>query len=193
MAYGAMSTPEMEPLAADRDSGDPDDGHSGKTLESQHAEFRQVSIPILQDSLSTSTVGPILAILLQVVVAMVIALTATVDMYFDTSNSLGQLPSIDHDLYITGTTIVATIVSIFTVGQIRRTWVSGRHNALNDTDVTLLQRRQFAVLIGLAPLKAQLQDWNVTAFLAIASLLTTAIVSALAPRLVIGNEIAFSA
>jgi hypothetical protein len=192
MTYGAMSTQEMEPLAADRDARDPDDGHSGKALESEHAEFRQASIPILQDSLSTSIVGPILAILLQVVVAMVIALTATVDMYFDTSNSPGQLPSIDHDLYITGTTIVATIISIFTVGQIRRTWVSERHNALNNTDVTLLQRRQFAVLIGLAPLKAQLQDWNVTTFLAIASLLTTAIVSALAPRLVIGNEIALS-
>jgi hypothetical protein len=86
MTYGAMSTQEMEPLAADRDARDPDDGHSGKALESEHAEFRQASIPILQDSLSTSIVGPILAILLQVVVAMVIALTATVDMYFDTTN-----------------------------------------------------------------------------------------------------------
>jgi len=48
-------------------------------------------------------------------------------------------------------------------------------------------RRQLAVLLGLGSVQPQVLDWNLTVSLALAGLLTTAIVSRLAPSATSGT------
>jgi hypothetical protein len=58
----------------------------------------------------------VLASLLQVLVIVLIIVFATIDLYIDKP---GLLSNKDHLLYITGTTILATIVASFTTSTIR--------------------------------------------------------------------------
>lgn len=151
----------------------------------------RVSIPMPDGSLQGSILGPVAAILMQILVAIVLALTSTVKMilvYYDSEALPGEMPATYHTLYVVGITIAATIISIFTTGQIRRLWVGIRHESLVDGNATDVYPRGFAVLLGLGSIPAQFLEYKMTLSLTVASLLTTAIVAGLSPKSVLGKK-----
>ncbi|KAH8901307.1 hypothetical protein GQ53DRAFT_835162 [Thozetella sp. PMI_491] len=161
--------------SAEPPSQPPGDGNHGAVM---------VQIPVPAYAVRGSIWSPIAAIALQILVAVILALTATVPMLLINHGSealSGPMPSVDHALYVIGITIIGTINTIFTTGQIRRLWISMRYEAMLDGKAMSDKKgndvapRGFAVLLGLGNISAQFRQYQMTVVLAIASLLTTSI------------------
>ena len=198
----AMTQATPQPLAHHELSGDANDAEANddgfgpnlrhKISTEVHVDNDQISILVAPDSLSTSIFGPVLAVVLQAMVAVTLAIFSTVDAFFGKGEGgeylNGALLTSTHALYLTGTTVMASLISIYTTGQIRRLWVTKKYGTLyRDQEVPALLRRQLAVLLGLGSVQPQVLDWNLTVSLALAGLLTTAIVSRLAPSATSGT------
>jgi len=131
---------------------------------------------------------PFLAILLQVVTIAAIYSTLAVDILLsDSDYSSIYAPSIQTGI-IAGLTIGGTIITTFTIGQVRSLWVrtNARHQALNLT-IPIVTTRKTIVQLGLAGFVDQIKAADVTLTLLVMGLVTTGLVAALTPKLVVGK------
>ena len=147
------------------------------------ADQRQMSlsnIPIIVTQVSW--IGPSVAIVLQLAVAAVIATFAFVDVWLQHNAETviqASIPNAARVGYITGITVLATLISSFTSGQIQALWLL--HILMRPTfkTVTLHERRQTSVLIGQAGLLNKVKAWPISVTFLITGLITTAIVAGL--------------
>ena len=126
-----------------------------------------------------SYLGPYAAIVLNLAVIAFLVIAVVIDIPI---RSPGSLSTTDHTLYITSTTILATIIANFNSSQIRLLWLSNiisRH-ALNGNASSPGIRRA-RTLLGLADWLDQLKLWRISLSLIITSLTTTAIVAGITP------------
>jgi hypothetical protein len=119
-----------------------------------------------------------IALALQLVTVVILIVFNIVPVWILKPETYGTsyLSSTSRLLYLTGTTILATIVSSFTTGQIRSLWFS---LALSKEDVSAADRTlgRARTLIGLASLKEQSRHFFITASFWLAGLMTAAIVA----------------
>jgi hypothetical protein len=134
-------------------------------------------------SVSTqSRIHSILIILLQLaVIAFIVALTLT-GIYL---RYPGNISSNLHVGYVTGITILATLIASLTTGHVRSLW------ALKVTHQWYIKnsdkrRREASTIVGLASLWDSIRCWPITISLSIIGLITAAIVAALTPTIVTG-------
>ncbi|KAI1266012.1 hypothetical protein F5Y18DRAFT_435456 [Xylariaceae sp. FL1019] len=181
---------DQERLTFDESLANNAQQHTDSKQHGNETDINNISIPILPDSLSGGILAPIFAIVLQTIIIAVLAVSIGFDFYFFVDNGAGlgngEIPSAYSASYVTGITIIATAASIFTTGQIRRLWINNRGEHLGAF-ASIADRRHFSVLTGTASLKSQLIRWDITASLAVVSLLTTSIVAGLSPKSVLAD------
>lgn len=141
---------------------------------------RKTQITITDLNRPISRLSASIALLLQIAIIAILIIFNLVPIWIQKPQS-GQtnffsISSTDGLLYLTGTTILATIVTSFTIGQIRSLWfslaVSGTD--LSESRETLGRAR---TLIGLASFREQFRNSFSTASFWIAGLVTTATVA----------------
>jgi hypothetical protein len=131
-----------------------------------------------------SIMWPWAAILLQIAVITLLICPICFPIYI---RSPGVLSSADHTLYVTGITIFATLVTTYTSGQIRKLWVYISATPSN-VESSLSKPREIGVLIGLAPVIDQISLWPISLAILLGGLITTAIVTGLAPTSATGID-----
>ncbi len=140
-------------------------------------------IPVV--SVEAKWLGPLLAVFLQTAVIAVSLTTTFCGVYL---RHPGLLSTKDQFLYITGITILASLVTSYTIGITRKLWVArlivGEPSAIS---FPAQQRRQASTAIGLARFKHQLQSWHISLSFLIMGLGTASIVASLSPRIVSGK------
>jgi hypothetical protein len=145
------------------------------------AEGRQEFVASVFSSFrgSSGIWGPISAILLQlgivVLLAVVLKTKIFVDSWAGSSNSI-------HLVYITLLTALATIITSFTTGSIRKLWFY--RSAFLSSDSSSSTESSIKVLAGLGAVIDQLKGWQVSLTFVFAGLITTSIVAGLTPRAV---------
>lgn len=118
---------------------------------------------------------PVVAIALQLLVASMLLIFNRCDVYLSQE---GLLSSTTQTCYIVGTTVGATLVTTYTLGQIRRLSV----RVLLASSDTANVRRRINVLIGLGNLFEQLRSPGPMLNMIVTGLITTAIVVGVSPR-----------
>lgn len=148
----------------------------------------QAVTPIPLNAFKPSRFAPVFAIIILLATTGSLAAIAFAEIEFgfypaligDGRIGVGILPTWVAEMYIAGITVMATVISIFTTGQIRRLWVYSkfRREAADDQN----SRRQFSVLLGLGSWKDQAKTWHISLSFIFASLITTSIVTGVAPK-----------
>lgn len=166
MSEAAVELEEMEPLS--QPSKDDTDTHG---IQKARITVADLDNPI-------SRLSAFIALILQLATIVILIIFNVVPVWIQKPQSYAGtfLSSTNRLLYLTGTTILATIVASFTTGQIRSLWFS---LALSKKDApasggTLGRAR---TLIGLASLREQSRHFFISASFWLAGLVTTAIVA----------------
>jgi hypothetical protein len=119
------------------------------------------------------------AILLQLAISILLLVFIKTDVFVDSwagSSSTFRL------LYVTLLTILATLITSFTTGSIRKLWF--HIHAFRSNDNSLSSSSSIRVLAGLGELPDQFKGWQTSLTLVFASLITTSVVAGLTPRTV---------
>jgi hypothetical protein len=149
------------------------------SLEKEEPAQRTVTIPIKPPPLYQ----PLLAISMQAIFVLFIIVSLVRPIYIRRPGSLSDEL---HILYVTGMTLLATLVSAFTTGQIRFLWCA--KFASDKKLVTSGQKRNHAaVLAGLGDMLDSIRYWPISLSFLIIGLITTSIVAALTPTTVPGR------
>lgn len=136
---------------------------------------------------SISLIQPILAIILQIFVIAFIVVSLSIKIYIRRPGSLSDSL---HLLYVTGITILATLISSFTSGQIKCLWAFKFARA--DDDIGSTRRvKQMATLVGLGSTVDSIKYSPISLSLLITGLITTSIVAGLTPTAVGGMHVVF--
>lgn len=124
----------------------------------------------------------LLAVLLQAAVITLLIVSNFVTIWIRKPNLANGTGLSDSDrlLYLTGTTILATIISSFTVGQIRSLWFS---LALSEVERGMSDKvlGKMRSVIGLALAHEKAKNFPITASYWVVGLITTAIVAGISP------------
>jgi len=129
---------------------------------------------------------PILAIFLQTIIIAFIIVSLSIDVYIRRPGSLSDRI---HFLYITGITVLATLISAFTSGQIRHLWAL---KLAGDSDHGSIRKaKQMATLVGLGSAFDSIKFFPISLSFLITGLITTSIVASLTPTSVNGMSITF--
>ena len=141
---------------------------------------RFCNVPIIAPKVSW--ILPCVAVLLQVAVALLLAIIAFVGVWVqhDAETAI-QLPISTpvRVVYITTITVLATLISTFTSGQIRTLWLREVLQNPGTRAGTLHQRKYATDLVGQADITQKAKTWRVSATFLITGLTTTAIVAGL--------------
>ncbi len=141
---------------------------------------RFCNVPIIAPK--TLWIWPCVAVILQVIVALLLAIVAFVGIWIQhNAETVTQQPisTAVRLIYVTGITILATLISTFTAGQIRTLWLRDVLESLGPGDVTLHQRRHTTDLVGQAGLTNMARTWRISVTFLITGLITTTIVAGL--------------
>jgi hypothetical protein len=129
----------------------------------------------LPSTISHSLWETMVAIVLQILVASMLLVFNRCDIYL---TQAGLLSSKTQTYYIVGTTVAATLITTYTLGQIRRLSVK---TLLVHGDTPGVRRR-INVFIGLGSLIEQLRSPGPIFNMTVTGLITTAIVIGVSPR-----------
>ncbi len=122
--------------------------------------------------------GLIVPVGLQLAVTVLLLIVLKVDIFVD-----GWASGNIHLVYITFLTVVATLVTTFTTGVIRKLWF--HCSAFLTNDNSHFTRSSIRVLAGLGELVDHFRAWRISLTFLLAGLITTSIVAGLTPRSVI--------
>jgi hypothetical protein len=136
-----------------------------------------------------SHVQAVIAIVIQACVVILLAILVWIKVYI---KKPGNLSNDSRILYVTGITILATLVSSNTSGQIRRLWVRRYLSSAEDDENLEWKRAWAATVVGLSSLLDSIKCWPVSVSFLISGLITTAIVAGLSPTVSPGNLITFA-
>lgn len=133
-----------------------------------------------------SNTAPLLAIGLQLAISIFLAACAFIDLPLTPVGIL--MPTWAHTLYVTGTTIFASVATSFSISQIRRLWLAQtlRSSAFQQTGTTNSLRRT-KTLLALGSLSDDIKHWDISLTIIFAGLITTSIVSGITPLPVSGT------
>jgi hypothetical protein len=154
------------------------------TFEAMTVENEQSNTEIMNDkhasmafpsTITHSLWESMIAIVLQMLVASMLLVFNRCDIYL---TQAGLLSSKMQTCYIVGTTVAATLVTTYTLGQIRRLSVKALLAHGNTPGV----RRRINVFIGLGNLIEQLRSPGPMLNMIVTGLITTAIVVGVSPR-----------
>lgn len=123
----------------------------------------------------------IIAIVILILVIVLIVVFAFVNVYI---NNSGLLSNSNRLLYVTGTTLLATLITSFSSGTIRQLWISSSLRYAREEDAIGNGKKEYAKarnILGLSSIKDKIGSWEVTISLSIAALMTTAIVASVTP------------
>jgi len=135
---------------------------------------------------SPSNLQPILAVVLQGAVIAFLIISLCVDIYI---RRPGSLSTADHLLYVTGITILATLITGHATGQIRRLWVYNLTSKVRGTHGLVSQaRKRITLLVGLGMFLDSFKYWRISVSFLIVGLVTTSIVAGLTPTTVPGKN-----
>jgi hypothetical protein len=145
------------------------------------SEFR-VSVPLERPSLW----HPILAILLLVAVIATLIGFLSKPFYI----AIGSMSVKSHLLYVTGTTVLATLVTTYVTGQIRILWVyECLRRGLGMESRAYRFERRVCLLIGLGKFQDNVRNPQIPFVYLVAGLITTSIVAGLTPTTVISTKV----
>ena len=146
------------------------------------AEDRERFVAAVFSSLYGSSYvwGPIAAILLQLAIIVLLLVVLRTEIFVD--NWASSSSSI-HLVYVTLLTVLATLITSFTTGSIRKLWF--HRSAFLSGDSSSSTESSIKVLVGLGALADQFKGWQVSMTFVFAGLITTSIVAGLTPRSVI--------
>jgi hypothetical protein len=155
---------------------------SGEVLQSEKSSSRVFNLPITLRSISvTAYTG---AIIIQIAITIILILVSRYDIVFPTTDEAADEP-ITNDVrtgYTAAITLLATLLSTFSVGQIKQLWLN--RNISRSKDVTVSARQFNVVLIGLGNIPEQVRQWKVSLVLLLGGLGTTALVTGLTPTII---------
>jgi len=132
--------------------------------------------------IEVSWLGPSFAVILQLVAAAVIAIFAFVGIWLQhDAETFGQppIPTAARIGYITGLTVLATLIASFTSGQIRTLWLIYILKRPRSEPLAPRDRRRTSALVGQARLLDKVKAWPISITFLITGLITTAIVAGL--------------
>jgi hypothetical protein len=130
---------------------------------------------------SASQISTYLALSLGIIVIVFNNLLLVLEVYI---KHPGPFSTTEHLLYITGTTIIASVIAGFISSQLRRLWLESIAEVVDREYPTANQSFTHAkTLLGLGTLLEQLKSWLIPLIFLIAGLITTSIVSSFAPSL----------
>lgn len=153
---------------------------AGNPREPEKERFCEV--PIIAPK--ASWILPCAAVVLQVVVALLLAIVALVGVWAQHDPEAASFQPISTTVrvvYVTTITILASLISTFTSGQIRTLWLREiLHSRSAATgSVTLHQRYYLTNLVGQAGIVQKAKTWRISVTFLISGLITTAIVAGL--------------
>jgi hypothetical protein len=120
--------------------------------------------------LSTSRLRSLVAFLLQLAVAIFLVVIVCVEVNI---RHPGALSNAQHNLYVAGITLAATLIAKYTTSEIRKLWIL--HTASKRPE----SHGHLSVLIGLGSFHSQVHLWPISSSFLITGLITTAIVAGL--------------
>ncbi|KAN0099208.1 hypothetical protein V8E51_012983 [Hyaloscypha variabilis] len=128
---------------------------------------------------SVSRVSALVTLILQLVIIVLLIVFNVTTVWIQKPGSVANaLSDTDRLLYLTGTTVLSTIIASFTIGQIRRLWFS--YAVLTEsTAAPALLLGHARTVIGLASVKEQARHVYATASFWLVGLMTAAIVAGL--------------
>jgi len=128
----------------------------------------------------------IFAIILQLIVIALIIIFACLNIYIE---SPGQLSNTGRLLYVTGTTVLATLIASFTTGAIRELWfssiISSSDHPGHDASRKYAKAR---TVVGLGSSVDRFRFWPVSVSLTITALMTSAMVASVTPTDILGTS-----
>jgi hypothetical protein len=128
---------------------------------------------------SVSRVSALVALILQLVIIVLLIVFNVTTVWIQKPGSVAKaLSDTDRLLYLTGTTVLSTIIASFTIGQIRRLWFSFAV-LTESTAAPALLLGHARTVIGLASVKEQARHVYATASFWLVGLMTAAIVAGL--------------
>jgi hypothetical protein len=134
------------------------------------------TIPIIAPKVSWK--GPCAAILLQLAVSAILVVFAFVGVWFQrNTHPQPPIPTATHVVYVTSITILATVVSSFTAGQIWTLWLLGVLKGPSSGPFTPYKGRQATNLVGHASRDDMAETWPITITFLVTPLITTAVVA----------------
>lgn len=138
----------------------------------------KAQITVADFSHPISRLSALVALVLQLTIIAVLIVFNIVPVWIQKPKGYGDnfLSDTNRLLYLTGTTVLATIIASFTTGQIRRLWFSlavSTENAAAPEPILGHAR----TVIGLASLREMARHVSTTASFGLAGLITTAIVA----------------
>jgi hypothetical protein len=141
---------------------------------------KDVDLPITTQTISP--VGYISAIALNVATSIFLAVVSRYDILFPINDSKGvhTISNGTRTGYTASITLLATLLSAFSVGQIKQLWLK-RNAALGSQGISTKLREYNATLIGLSSISEKLRVWEISLVLIISGLGTTAVVTGLTP------------
>jgi hypothetical protein len=153
----------------------------GKASRPVNQESHHGSIVLSKYDLSTSRLSPYLALSLGIVVIVFQILLIVLKVYI---KHPGPFSTTEHLLYITGTTIIASLIAGFISSQLRLLWLGSIAEVVDSENPTAKQNFTHAkTLLGLGTELEQLRSWPISLTVLITGLITTSIVSSFAPSL----------
>lgn len=156
----------------------------GRQSQTKTKEF---DLPITSQNISS--VAYISAIFLNVATAVFLAVVSRYDILFSSTDpkDIRKTLTISNEprtIYAAAITLLATLVSAFSVGQIKQLWLK-RIDTLSSIGRYTKLRKNNATLIGLSSVSEKFGVWEVSLVLVISGLSTTAMVAGLNPTLVV--------
>jgi hypothetical protein len=137
------------------------------------------SIVLSKDDVSASRLSPYLALSLGIIVIVFQILLVILEVYL---KHPGPFSTAEHLLYITGTTIIASLIAGFMSSQLRLLWLGSIAEVVGSKNPTAKQNFTHAkTLLGLGTVLEQLRSWPTSLTVLITGLITTSIVSSFAP------------
>ena len=134
----------------------------------------------LRPSLPRSRYGPfvVMALLTAIIVFLIVVTWVKVPI-----KSAGSLSTTERALYVTGTTILATLIAMSSGRQVKLLWARQiLHRSEADTGYPSREHiAEVRTLVGMSTLHEQLRFWSTTGALLLVGLLTTAMVAGIAP------------
>jgi hypothetical protein len=154
---------------------------------------KEVDLPITSQTILPA--GYISAIILNVATSIFLAVVSRYDILFPTSElnindhskiqtKVQTISNETRTIYTAAITLLATLMSAFSVGQIKQLWLK-RNATLGSTGISTKLREYNATLIGLSSISEKLRVWEISLVLIISGLGTTAMVTGLTPSLII--------
>jgi len=144
------------------------------TQESHHG-----SIVLSKDDVSASRLSPYLALSLGIVVIVFQILLIVLKFYI---KHPGPFSTTEHLLYITGTTIIASLIARFISSQLRLLWLESIAEVVDSENLAAEENFTYAkTLLGLGTVPEQLLSLPISLTVLVTGLITTSIVSSFAP------------